>query len=224
MLFVLRISATISLYLISISDPSSRSTSTQEARNLPVQPQHLSKNQNQHHAHKDSALLHITSHTLITHDANAITSRQTRQTNRKSASEVHEPGEEGIVSRLRRRQILSYKNRYDEGVDGDDSRHNHGDQALHDEIGAEGAHACDTDAGLRGTVGGTHAAEDHGRRYSGLERGQTLVFQSWVGQQDVDRRDEGDLGRERRTMPMKGANLGVNGLSAILVSYGCVTS
>ena len=42
----------------------------------------------------------------------------------------------------------------DEAVDGNDTSHDHGDDGLHDELGAHDGHGGDTGAGLGGTVGG----------------------------------------------------------------------
>ncbi len=50
----------------------------------------------------------------------------------------------------------------DDAVDGDDAGHDHGDDALHDELWPHDGHGGDAGAGLGRAVGGAHRREDHG--------------------------------------------------------------
>ena len=51
----------------------------------------------------------------------------------------------------------------DEAVDSDNSRHDDGDERLHDEVGARNTHARDADPRLCGPVGCAKVGEEHGR-------------------------------------------------------------
>lgn len=96
--------------------------------NSPIKTQDLSKDKNQNHADEDAALGHVGAHALVTHDANAVSSRETRHANRNAASEMHKATEQAVVGL--RVEVLGDQDRDDEGVDSDDTGHDDGDEAL----------------------------------------------------------------------------------------------
>ena len=143
----------------------------------PVETQNFAENQYQHHTDKDARLLHVGPDSFVSDDADSVARRHAREAHRQSACEMHETpalyGQPFIPclvrenpnvcnlfdddvlkqtvmppSLARRPQILRYQHRNDEAVHGDDTRHDDGDQALHDQIRPEGAHTRDADARL----------------------------------------------------------------------------
>jgi hypothetical protein len=60
-------------------------------------------------------------------------------------------------------QILGDEDGDDERVDGENTGHDDGDEALHDQVRPEGSHACNANAGFRGAISRARAAKDHGR-------------------------------------------------------------
>lgn len=96
---------------------------------LPIETQYLAKDQNQNHANKDAALVHVCPHTFVAYDADAVSGGETRHANRDTAGEVHEAAEKTIAGLGV--EVLCDQDRYDEGVDCDNTRHNDGNEALH---------------------------------------------------------------------------------------------
>lgn len=150
---------------------------------------------------------------------------------------MHETTEQTVGSF--RIEVLGDEDRYDEGVDGDDTGHDNGNEALgtkvvscqlrpisqhgshiigcrasgdlanlHNEVWPECSHSCDTDTGFGRAIGCSGTAKDHGSRDSALFNGQRCLAASLK---------LGDVVRIARTMPMKGANLGANSESDMIV-------
>lgn len=94
----------------------------------PVKTQNLTKNQNQDHAHKDSALIHVRPHALVTDDTDAISGGQASQSNGKTTCEMHETTKQTVGSLGV--EILCDKDGYDERVDGDNTGHDNGNETL----------------------------------------------------------------------------------------------
>lgn len=53
---------------------------------LPVEAQHLTEDQYQHHADKDPGLLHVGSDTILSHDADTISGSKAGHSHRNTAS------------------------------------------------------------------------------------------------------------------------------------------
>lgn len=94
----------------------------------PVKTQNFAEDQNQDHAHEDPALIHVGSNALVTDDTNAVASRETSHADGHAARKMHEAAEQA-VARLGV-QVLGDEDGYDERVDGDDTGHDYGDEAL----------------------------------------------------------------------------------------------
>ena len=65
--------------------------------------------------------------------------------------------EQAVVLDRGRLHVAGDQDGDDERVNGDDAGHDDGDQALHDQVGPEGADACDPDPGLGRAVRGADA-------------------------------------------------------------------
>lgn len=105
--------------------------------NHSIQPKNFSKNKNQNNAYKQSRLEHELSNTFITNNADSVASAESSKANTETARKVHKPIKQRIV--LRRIEVASNQNGNNKTVDGKDTRHDDGDQRLHDEFGFEGA-------------------------------------------------------------------------------------
>lgn len=97
-------------------------------RHPPVKTQDFTKNQDQDHADENAALVHVRPHTLITHYTDAVSSRKTSQADGETTCEMHEATEQAVGSLGI--EVLGDEDGYDEGVDGDDTGHDNGDEAL----------------------------------------------------------------------------------------------
>ena len=87
------------------------------------------ENENENHADKHSRLLHVGAHALVAHDADAVAGRKTRHADREAAGQVHEAAVQAV--RLRGRvHVFDDEDGDDERVDGDDTGHDDGNQAL----------------------------------------------------------------------------------------------
>ena len=80
---------------------------------------HLSKNENQNHAHEQTRLLCGTTHTRITDDTDGETGSETREADGETGAELDEAGEEGQLLR----QVVGDQDADDKAVDGDDTSH-----------------------------------------------------------------------------------------------------
>jgi len=124
-----------------------------------VQTQDFGENENENHADEESWLLSGTPDTSITDDTDGETSGETGETDRQTGTELDETS----VQRHRGLQVSGDQDRDDQTVDGNNTRHDDGNDALHHEIRSEDTHGRDTDARLGGTVTGTDTCEDDGR-------------------------------------------------------------
>ena len=84
---------------------------------------HLSKDQNQDHAHKESGLLGCTTHASITHDSDSEAGGKTGETDGQAGTELDEVGEEGGFLL----EVVGNQDADDEAVDGDDTGHDYWD-------------------------------------------------------------------------------------------------
>lgn len=98
------------------------------------------------HGDKDAGLEEVRAGARIADDADRLARREPRQPTAQPCGEVHEAGVERV--RVGGVEAADDEDADDEAVDGDDAGHDDGDEGLHDEFGAEGAHAGDADAGL----------------------------------------------------------------------------
>jgi hypothetical protein len=126
-----------------------------------IETQNFAENKDKHHADKDSGLLHVGPDTAITDHANAVSGGKTRQADGETAPEMQETSKQSVFVRALcwGRQVFGDEDGNDEGVNGDDTRHDHGDQALHNEIWSKGTNTSNTDAGLGRAVGSTDACK-----------------------------------------------------------------
>ena len=105
-----------------------------------------------------------------------------------------------VETRARARTVGGDDDGDDEAVDAEDTGHDHGDDGLHDELGAHDAHGGDADAGLGGAVGGAHAREDErGHGAHEAEEGGHLIT---VGRLRA-RRARGDESQEERSLSVE---------------------
>ena len=72
----------------------------------------------------------------VADDANRIACGQTRQPDGQASGHVHDAGEKRVVSVGRRPYVARDEDGDDEGIDGQDTRHDDGDQALRMSAGA----------------------------------------------------------------------------------------
>jgi hypothetical protein len=154
-----------------------------KADDEPVETQDFAKDEDENHANKDLALVHIATHAVVTDHADAVTCSESGKPDRQARCEMREAGEESVRRAAPgSRQVLGDKDRDDERIDGNDTRHDDRNQALHDKIRAEGADTANADAGLGGAKGrpsawlesaglahtrwatGMRTSENHGKR------------------------------------------------------------
>jgi hypothetical protein len=69
---------------------------------------------------------------------------------------LHETSEQAVVGAWGRTHVTSDQDGDDQGVDGDDTRHDDGDERLHDQVGSEGTDTSDTDTRLGCTECGSN--------------------------------------------------------------------
>lgn len=67
----------------------------------------------------------------ISNNADGIACSQTREAYRQTSAHVHEPREQRVLLLRRRLDVAGNKDGNDEGVNGQDTRHDNGDQRLH---------------------------------------------------------------------------------------------
>ena len=148
---------------------------------IPIKPQDLSENEDQNHADEDAALLHVRADARVTNNANAVTCREPSKPNGKPTPKVQESPaiismalrgrlfngldeREEVVALLRgRSEILGDEDGDDEGVNCENTGHNHRNQALryllesiddtrgpslylHDQVWPEGSDTSDADS------------------------------------------------------------------------------
>lgn len=121
-------------------------------QDIPVETQYFAENENQDHAYENPRLLHVASHALaqlvsnqaifsdiilrnipctyhISYNSDCVSRRETCQPNTKSGRQVQTPGEQAVGLGWRP-HVSSDEDSNDEGVDGDDTRHDDGDERL----------------------------------------------------------------------------------------------
>jgi hypothetical protein len=118
----------------------------QFAREREERPTH----EHEDHCDKDATLQEVSSRARVADDADSLSRCQPGQTTRQSRREVDTAGVERV--RFGRVEGADDEDADDESVDGDDAGHDDGDERLHDEVGAEGAHPRDPDPGFRRPV------------------------------------------------------------------------
>jgi len=69
---------------------------------------------------------------------------------------VHEASEQAVVGAWGRTHIASNQDGDNEGVDGNDTRHDDGDERLHDQVGSKCTDTSDTDTRLCCTESGSN--------------------------------------------------------------------
>ena len=92
----------------------------------------------------------------------------------------------------------------DEAVDAQDTRHDHGDDRLHHQLGPHDAHGGDPHAGLGGAVGGAHACVIGGEVYRGVGWGGGVGAFAVGGGGAVSRRARArTASRSRLLLPLR---------------------
>lgn len=100
----------------------------------------------------------------VTNDTDGVASRQSSQSNTKTASQVHEPVEQTVLHLRWGLHVSGDKDCNHQGIHSNDTRHDDWDKGLlllaivlsasflsthlHDKVGSEGTDTCDTDARL----------------------------------------------------------------------------
>jgi len=108
----------------------------QKGNNETVKTQDFCENENQNHSDEQPGLLGSSSDTSVTDDTNGETSSHTRQTNRKTGTELDKAGEKGDLLG----QAVGDQDRDDETVDTNDTSHDDGNNVLDDQVRAEDTH------------------------------------------------------------------------------------
>jgi hypothetical protein len=97
---------------------------------LPVETEDFSENQNQDHAHEYPGLLHVRADALVSHDSDGVSGSQTSHAHRYATGKVHEAVEQTVAGGARGRHIFGDQDGDDKRVDGNDTGHDDGDEAL----------------------------------------------------------------------------------------------
>uniref|UniRef100_A0A8W7P8J1 Uncharacterized protein n=1 Tax=Anopheles coluzzii TaxID=1518534 RepID=A0A8W7P8J1_ANOCL len=125
-----------------------------------VQTQHFGENEDQDHTDEQSRLLGSTTDTGVTDDTDGETGCQARETDGQTSAEMDEaPANitkvEHFVSRVFRWLIqrTGDKDSDDQTVDGNDTRHDNGNDGLHDQLRTHHRHGGNTGTGLGRTIG-----------------------------------------------------------------------
>lgn len=115
-----------------------------KSNNQSVQTQNFGENENENHSNEKPWLLCGTPDTGITDDADSETGSKTGETDRKTGTELDEPG----VERHGSLDITRDQNGNDETVNGNNTGHNDGNDTLDEQVRAKDTHGRDTDTGL----------------------------------------------------------------------------
>lgn len=123
-----------------------------------VQTQDFSENEDQNHTDEQSGLLGSTTDTGITDDTDGETGGQTGESYSQTSTEM----DEALVQRVLRGRIqrTGDKDSNDQTVDGNDTRHDNGNDGLHDQLRPHHRHGGNTGTGFRRSIGGSEGAEN----------------------------------------------------------------
>ncbi|GMR44600.1 hypothetical protein PMAYCL1PPCAC_14794, partial [Pristionchus mayeri] len=119
-----------------------------------VETEHLKEDKDEDHSDEETRLLGGSAHSGISDDSDGVTGTKTAEAAGQACCQMRESLVEIVVLTGRLDLTLEHHS-HDQTVDTDDTRHNDGDDGLHDELWPHHSHGTDADGRLGGTVRGS---------------------------------------------------------------------